>query len=301
MKSTDNGRGEPRINLHTHTFRCKHAVGTVDEYCRAAVAADVAVLGFTEHSPFPDGEYSGDRMAFAELPEYLRDIEAARRDYPQMLILSGLELDWRPALGKSFYENELIGRFGLDYVIAGAHSLPASGGRPALHIGKVPKPMPLPLLRAFVRETVEVMETGLLAYMAHPDLSAGGLWSWTPEVRSAYREIVDAAAALHVPLELNAYGLRKPMMDTPEGPRPRYPWRKFWELVAEHGGVEVVIGADAHRPEDVWSNMDDVFALAAELGLPTANREVAERIIRRRGERTRSAAEADVSRNGAKK
>ena len=30
-------------NYHTHTYRCKHAVGDVDEYCRAALEQGLTI------------------------------------------------------------------------------------------------------------------------------------------------------------------------------------------------------------------------------------------------------------------
>ncbi|MBO4631877.1 MAG: histidinol-phosphatase [Lentisphaeria bacterium] len=272
---------EPRVNLHTHTARCKHASGSVDDYCREAVKAGITILGFTEHTPFHDKEYYGSRMDFSEMPDYIREIEEARVHYPQLTILSGLELDYRPILGKQFYLDELIHKYSLDYVIAGVHFLPAANGRCA-HYVTWSNPMPLDILKAFVHESVRVMELGIITYLAHPDLTARCLPRWTPDVRAAYLDIIDAAADLHIPLEINAYGLRKDWIDTPEGKRAQYPWLPFWELVAQHGGIEVVTGSDAHRPEDVWGNLDDTFAIAAKVGLTVRNHAVAQRIIERK-------------------
>ncbi len=270
-----------KVNLHTHTGRCKHASGTLDEYCQAAVEAGISILGFSEHSPFPDKEYPNSRMDFDELPEYVRDIEAARVKYPGMTILSGLELDYRPILGKRFYLEEYVERYHFDYLIAGAHFLPAANGRPAQYV-KVEDPMSLKTLHAFVHESVRIMESGLIDYLAHPDLTARCLPCWTPDVRAAYLDIIDAAESLQMPLEINAYGPRKDWIDTPEGRRAQYPWIHFWELVAEHGGIEVVAGSDAHRPADVWGNLDDMYDFAAKLGLEIRNYELAQKIIRRK-------------------
>ena len=74
-------------------------------------------------------------------------------------------------------------------------------------------------------------------------------------------------------------------MDTPEGKRPQYPCLRFWELVAGHGGIEAVAGSDAHRPQDVWGNLDDAFAMAERLGLSVGNYEFARKIIFRRDRR----------------
>ena len=280
---SDTNSNPVRVNLHTHTERCKHATGTVDDYCREAVEAGISILGFSDHSPFPDGEYGSSRMAFSELPDYLREIETARVKYPQLTILAGLELDYRPVLGRQFY-TELIERFQLDYVLGGAHHLPASGGRPAQHVA-AERPMTATTLRAFVRESIAFMELGLIEYLAHPDITALAVERWTPEVRAAYLDLIEAAASLHVPLEINAYGLRKKPVETPEGIRPQYPWLPFWELAAEHGGIEAVAGSDAHHPEHVWGNLDDAIAIGTRLGFTMQNCNIARRIIARRESR----------------
>ena len=277
----NDGNRPVRVNLHTHTYRCNHATGTVDDYCREAVKAGISILGFADHTPFPDGEYASSRMLFSDLPDYIRDIEAAREKYPQMTILTGLEIDYRPILGKAFYQEEFLEKLSLDFLIGGAHYLPAANGHSALHV-TAEKPLSPASLRGFVRESVRLMETGLIEYLAHPDLSALGLPRWTPDVRAAYWDIIEAAAALDMPLEINGYGLRKKWIETEDGPRAQYPWDHFWELVAEHGGVRVVTGSDAHRPEDVWGNMEDTFAMAAKFGLPVRNLEIAQKIIARR-------------------
>lgn len=277
----DDGNRPVRVNLHTHTYRCKHATGTVDDYCREAVKAGISILGFAEHTPFPDGEYPNSRMAFGELPDYVRDVEAAREKYPQMTILLGLEVDYRPILGKTFYQEEFLEKLPLDFLIGGAHYLPAANGLPAQYVS-AENPMSLSTLHKFVRESIRLMETGLIEYLAHPDLSARCLPRWTPDIRAAYWDIIEAAAALDMPLEINGYGLRKKWIETEDGLRAQYPWDRFWELVAEHGGIKVVTGSDAHRPEDVWGNMDDTFAIAAKFSLPVRNLEIAQKIIARR-------------------
>ena len=125
------------------------------------------------------------------------------------------------------------------------------------------------------------LETGLAAYIAHPDITAIRCERWTPDLKAAYEDILKASPALDIPLEINAYGLRKPPVDTPEGKRPPYPWLPFWELAAEYG-VKTVAGADAHRPEDVWGNIEDAFAIAEKFGLEICNADVARKILAQR-------------------
>ena len=94
--------------------------------------------------------------------------------------------------------------------------------------------------------------------------------AWDRHAEACSREILRAAEAYGVPLEINGYGFRKPRVDTPEGRRPMYPWIRFWELAAEYD-IEVVLNSDAHRPEDVAANLDDAAAIAARFGLRIAD------------------------------
>ena len=65
-------------NYHTHTWRCKHASGDVDDYCRAAVEQGLSVLGLSDHAALPDDRWPGVRMNFDELSSYCHAIDVAR-------------------------------------------------------------------------------------------------------------------------------------------------------------------------------------------------------------------------------
>lgn len=269
-----------KINLHTHTFHCRHAVGKVEDYCREAEKAGISILGFSDHGPFPDAEYHPDRMFYREMPDYVREIEEAKRKFPEITLLKALEMDYRPCLGKAFYEDEYFGKFGLDYLIGGAHYIPAAGGLSARSPGFM-SPMPEELVKGFMKSAVDTMETGLIEYLTHPDIVAMSCPVWTPNLKSIFREVIDASIALDIPLEINAYGMRKPPIETPSGKRQPYPWHPFWEMAAE-ANVKAVIGTDAHRPEDVWGNYDEAKRFADELGIKIRNEEVAKKILARK-------------------
>lgn len=262
-----------RINFHTHTARCGHAQGSVEEYCREAVRQGVAVLGFSDHAPFPDGRFGSSRMDFSELPDYREELSRMRRLFPELRILTGAEVDFVPSLGRGFYDETYSGENGFDYRILGPHFTdpPGIGGG---------SPTSPERARAYTDLMIRAMETGLFDYVAHPDMFLAGFPRWTPELRALAVELAAASNAFGVPFEINAYGLRKPWIDTPEGRRPQYPWKKFWEIMAEHR-VQTVVGADAHRPVDVWGNTDEAITFGLELGLVPQNAALADRILRR--------------------
>ncbi len=266
------------VNLHTHTYRCRHATGNVPDYCREAVKQKMSVLGFSDHCPFPDGRYSTTRMEFSELDSYLADLDAARTQFPELTILSGLEIDYRAEYGTAYYQDEFLGRRNLDYLIGGVHFVPDGDNVPHW-IGH--GPFSFRILRKFVDHTLVLMETGLIDYLAHPDITGRDTERWTPDLKSAYREIIDAAVALDLPLEINANGIRKGFIRTPEGERYGYPWAPFWEMAAE-AGVKAVIGSDAHSPEKVLGERKECLDFASHFGFVPCEAEVAARILQRK-------------------
>ncbi|MDR0932372.1 MAG: histidinol-phosphatase [Victivallales bacterium] len=259
-----------RVNLHTHTARCGHASGEVVEYCQEAIKQGIAVLGFSDHAPFPDDRFGDSRMDFSELPDYVRDISCMRDLFPDLTILTGVEVDFVPSLGKAFYEDTYSHEKGFDYRILGPHFIdPLPRDTP---------PLSIEYAKAYTELTIKGMQSGLFDYVAHPDMFTARYPSWTPELRKFAIELAEASKTLDIPFEINAYGLRKSWINSPEGDRPQYPWSCFWEVMAEYG-VRMVVGSDAHRPCDVWGNTDDAIAFGAIFALAPENANVSNKII----------------------
>lgn len=254
-----------KANYHTHTARCKHATGSVEEYCRAAERAGLAILGISDHAALPDNRWHSVRMDFAEREDYCADIERAQAAFTDLTVLKSMECEFDPAY-RSYFEDELLGRLELDYLIGAAHFVPHSGGWVSVYGGITDAAT----LRSYARAYVGLIAWGLFAFMAHPDLFGNSYLEWDAEAAACAREILTAAQAYGVPLEINGYGFRKAWVSTREGSRPMYPWARFWELAAEYD-IEVVISSDAHRPEDVAGNLEDAAGFATRFGLRTAD------------------------------
>lgn len=248
-------------NWHTHTYRCHHAQGDVADYCREAVRQGLTTLGFSDHTPLPDGRWKSVRMTLEELAGYTQAIEAARAEFPSLTLLKGLECEYIPEF-ESFYRDHLLGTCGLDYLVAGAHWYPHQGAwAPLYTTGMTPA-----MLRDYVDYVIRTMQTGLFAFVAHPDLFGVAYALWDAEAQACARALLSAAAELQIPLEINGYGLRKPTMETPAGPRHKYPWLPFWELAAECGAA-AVLSSDAHEPENVATGLRETEAIARRYGL----------------------------------
>lgn len=92
------------------------------------------------------------------------------------------------------------------------------------------------ILKRYVDQCMEAMNTGCFACFAHPDLIhfIGDGKVYKQHMRTMIRE----AKGCNVPLELNLAGLCTGR---------NYPNRLFWELVAEENAA-AIIGCDAHSP-----------------------------------------------------
>jgi histidinol-phosphatase (PHP family) len=251
-------------NLHTHTWRCKHAIGDVVDYCEAALAANLKVLGFSEHAPLPNDPWDHVHMDMHQLQGYSDAIAMAKASYAGRLkVLQALECEYVPE-NHNFYVEELCGRQGCDYLIGGAHWYPDPDQKEwpcSFYDIKTAEDM-----RKFSRYTVSMIESGLFAFIAHPDVFAHCYYVWDADTEACCRDILAAAAAHKVALELNALGLRRPIHETPQGRRRPYPYRPFWELAADYD-VTIVCNSDAHQPGDIVAQLDQVWKIAVEIGL----------------------------------
>lgn len=244
-----------QVNLHTHTPRCRHAVGKEEEYVQVALENTLRVLGFSDHTPywFPGDYYSHMRMYPQELTEYADTIRALQKQYAGLLeIPLGVEVEYYPGLFP-----ELMPRLrdaGIEYILLGQHwngdeMGQEYNGRPSANEEK---------LRCYCRQLMDAMHTGLFTYVAHPDLIH--FVGEESVYRRHMRRLCQEAKSCDIPLEINLLGIDE---------NRQYPKPLFWTLAAEEG-CKVVLGSDAHRPEDVARKDAEAKALALirELSLP---------------------------------
>ena len=254
-----------KTNLHTHTYRCKHAEGDVDAYCQAALDAGLETLGMSDHTALPDDRWLGVRMSYAELPAYMDAITQAQAQFPQLNVLRAAECEF-DSVYLDYYRDELLGRYACDYLIGAVHFFP--------HKGEWKSPFvdfdDSTYMGSFVDYFIASMECGLFAFMAHPDNFGSCLAEFDKEAEACTHAICQAAEDLGVIWEVNGYGYRKGSVETAAGARPPYPLENFWDIVSDYR-IKVIANSDAHRPQDVAANIDDALDLVRRKGLELAS------------------------------
>ncbi|MGN0866650.1 MAG: histidinol-phosphatase [Oligosphaeraceae bacterium] len=256
-------------NFHTHTYHCRHATGTPGDYCREALAQGISTLGFSDHAPWPDGKWKEVRMPQDELDAYFREIQEARQEFPRLEIHAGLECEYRPDLGSYTHDAFLDTPGRCEYLVLAIHDYRDPRGEwcSSWHLHDTRQYLD------YARYAVQAMESGLFAFLAHPDLFLVARGAWDDNAREAARLIAQAAQDTRTPLELNAAGLRRPFVVDDSGLKRRpFPYIGFWEIAAQYQ-IQAVVSSDAHTPQDVWGNAGETLAMARYFGIPLATPE----------------------------
>lgn len=236
-----------KANYHTHTTRCRHAIGTDEEYVRAAIRGGFQVLGFGDHAPWPYGHgfVSGSRMPCDALPEYVSAIGALREKYAgELTILIGLETEYFPR-----YHDHLLRmrEQGVEYFILGQHNADSEEDTPYAGIECCTDDG----VRRYAEATVKAIRTGMYRYVAHPDLFMRARYD--EEFNAACEEASDmicqAAKEQGMPIEYNLAGLSNRERAMAKGrPCHDYPCPAFWQYARKWDNV-AIIGVDAHEPD----------------------------------------------------
>lgn len=236
-------------NYHTHTARCGHAIGTDEEYVLNAIKIGIKELGFSDHIPFPDISQPGVRMEYDQLDEYINSIYALKEKYKDKInILCGFEAEYYPSK-KEYYEYLLTK---VDYLICGQHFNLADDNY--LYIVNLKNDKDAVI--QYVDNVIAAMQSGLVSYIAHPDIVMRSYTYRDEFLDSQIRRICDASIKYHIPLEINLEGMnRKVMMNDPLGEK-FYPFPSFWKIVSEYPEIDVIIGADVHDPNDLLRDYD---------------------------------------------
>ena len=232
-----------KANYHTHTARCGHAKGRDEDYVLAAIAQGFDVLGFSDHVPWPyESGYTHThvRMTIDRLDEYVATMRELKEKYAgKIRLLTGFECEYFPAyIG---WLRDMKQEKQMDYLILGNHY--DGSDETGMYFGNAKTAAEL---RRYVDSTIKGIESGMFAYLAHPDLFMRRYGKFDDNCRAAARDLCAVCKEKNLPMEYNLHD-RYRLGDLN---RDGYPHPEFF-AIAYDAGVRVIIGVDAHKPEEL--------------------------------------------------
>lgn len=247
-------------DYHSHTTRCGHARGSMEEYIEAAIGAGLREFGFSDHIPMywlPEQRRDpGIAMPMEELEEYVSDVLRLRERYREIPIRLGIEADFIPGREEDLVR--VLAPYPWDYVIGSVHFVGNWGFDNPETVSRYDEWDLSDLYHRFFRLESMAAQSGLFDILAHIDLIKKFGHRPSHGLGPVYSGLAETIAEAGVAIELSTAGLRKPV-------REPYPCA---ELLAEccRRGVPLVISSDCHSPEEVAWGFDSAREMAISAG-----------------------------------
>ena len=246
-----------KYNYHTHTFLCKHAVGTIKDYLDEAFSNNMLDIAMTDHLPYVDNRLNHSRMDYKDLDNYLNEIDALKENYPNMHILKGFECEYFPDVKDYYFELKKK----CDILVLGQHAVFTKDNEIAF-LDQLPFDEANEKYYDYIKEA---LETNLFSLLAHPDLFLLNRDCFDEKAKNFSRKLLNLVRSHDCIIELNANGFNRKVKKGKLG----YPNIDFWRLVKEeYNDLRIIINADCHDPKELnGSNVKKCFELAKELNL----------------------------------
>ena len=236
----------PKYSFHTHTYRCGHAEGDIEDYIKLAISHNYFLLGISEHVCYQDRPNKSPGMSYSYLDNYVETYKSVYEKYWQKIeIHLGFECE--------FYEKcedyyiSLLREHSIEYLICGQH-FHYSLDKGIESYFFLDKHDDLAMIRRYRDDVIKAIRSGLFFYIAHPDWFMMFVSKYTPEIEEVFGSIIDEAIKYDLPLELNISGYGKAERNMKIG-TIGHPFKPFWELVKKKH-AKVIYGGDYHAFEN---------------------------------------------------
>ena len=260
---------------HTHSERCHHAEGSLEDYVQYAMKKNVKTLGFSDHFPYefvkgidriPYQEYA---MSLEEIEEYLSSAEALREKYFEQLdIKVAFEIDFfehqENALNKELHPYK--GR--LDYILGSVHILDFEDERGSWGFddGRFIKDYEHYGADQVYLNYYKTLQKMISSpefdadIISHFDLPKkfGHFPTKKKEVFQEAIKTLELAKEKDYVVEINTSGLRKEVGE-------QYPSFKLVEEMFDLD-IPILLGSDAHDPKEVAWEFESVLHKVKEIG-----------------------------------
>lgn len=251
-----------------HTQALDHGIRKVlriEETVDAAMDKGLSAICLTDHFPLPKDFADKTNDIRIMYPEYVEKVFQAREKYKdQIEILFGVEIDWLE--GYEDWISKEVKKYPFDYVIGSVHYI---AGYPIDYTDRWFKELVnksggiKKVVSKYYQEIRNVIASNFFDGLGHLDrIKRYSVDIYFREDEDWYREEIDKTLGIlqksRMVMEINTSGLTKPFASTYPSP---------WILKeAKKRDIKIIIGSDAHTPENVGKDLDRAVELAKSVG-----------------------------------
>ncbi|MBS4210395.1 histidinol-phosphatase [Bacillus sp. FJAT-50079] len=249
------------FDFHTHHHRCGHARGELRDYIEAAIAKGLHMIGLSDHSPFfgNDNEQPFPTVAMAKkhFPEYVAEVLKLKEEYKGKIdVLLGVESDFFPKQIDLYRQQ--FARYPFDYIIGSVHFVRGMSIFNKERWDRLTREERIETKEAYYNLVAESAQSGLFQILGHIDAMKAFYPAFSEIPTDVVNQTLKVIGASEVAIEINTSGKTKDCGGW-------YPADELLER-ALHYGVKVTFGSDAHDPERVADEFEEVKTRLKEIG-----------------------------------
>ncbi len=261
---------------HTHNKMCHHAVGSIEDYIKKAIKLKLRTIGISDHFPYEYLEnieripYEDYAITLPEIEKYLSTAEKLREKYKNDIIVRiGFEIDYFK--NQEFKLNNYLVQIKkrLDYILGSIHILNFFDGRGAwgfddsrfredyIYYGT-------DKVYLFYYDTLQKMlnsnefDFNIVAHFDLPKKFNDILNNKEMILNEAMETLELIKKKKDIVMEINTGGLRKDCKE-------QYPSKEIIKEMYKLD-ISVLLGSDAHDPNEVAWEFKSVIKLLKEIG-----------------------------------
>ena len=225
------------IDLHNHTARCNHAVGSEEEYIKEAIKNNIDIFGFSDHAPMKF-DYKN-RMTLAQCDEYENKINSLKTKYKKdILILLAYEVDY--LLG---YMEDRVLQSNVDYLIGSVHFINKWGFDNPEFISKYQNQNIDKIWEDYFLAITNLAKCDKFQIVGHLDLIKVFKFLPKKDIRLIAKDALQEIKNYNLAIEINGSGFDKPIKE-------QYPSKEILEICFEMG-IDITFSSDAHNKDEI--------------------------------------------------
>ncbi len=246
------------LDYHVHSEFSVDCQVPMAASCRAAIAAGVTEIAFTDHV---DHEPADLGFGYYRAEDYFRAVEMVRAEFGDRLsILAGAEVDFNTGIAGQV--ERFLAQHSYDFVIGSVHY--GAGGQiifPDYFAGRTLGDV----FNPYFDQVLAAVETGWFDTIGHLDLpkryAPRTHRNYDPlEFRDQLEPIFAAMIARGVAFEINTSGLR-------QTPKTSMPGPAIVRWYVEAGGALITIGTDSHAAQTVGAGIAKTLDMLEVCGI----------------------------------